>query len=225
MAVAAVAQDILSKSPFWTEAQCPFSPAFSVSDPKLLVIAGANAAGKSLFFQFLAAWLHKQKILPVTISIRERSGSGTSDVGGMRRAMMFGSEEQQSTGLTSLRVVRTGFRNVADRSAALMLDEPDMGLSEDYARAFGEFLVQEHRTALEANAAYAGLVVVTHSRNLVAGMLAQGVSPSFCAAGMAADLGAWLATPQHHSLDALLALDEDARTVRQTVAQLLRPAR
>ncbi len=208
MFVTNTAKEVLEQAAFWTHAECPFQMRLHEADPSLLVIAGPNASGKSLFFQFMAAW-SKDDALPVTISIRERTGSGLYESASMRRAFMFGNEGEQSTGACSVKVTLTGFKNVIDRKAVLMLDEPDMGLSEDYAHAFGRLIAQEHEKARAAGGEnYRGLVMVTHSRSLVTGLLEEGAKPSFLAAGMESSLAQWLEQRPHRSLEELLALDQ-----------------
>ena len=223
MNVTSLAQEILATTMFWTHEDCPFRASLSAADEKLLVIAGPNASGKSLMCQFLATWAHGHtpSILPVSISIRERTGSGTSDISGMRRTFMFGDETQQSTGTNSVSVAINGFRNVVDRRAMLILDEPDMGLSEDYAHAFGQLIAQEHADVVAKNPSYHGLVLVTHSRSLVSGLLAAGANPSFLAAGMDADLPSWLEMTATKTMQELLALPEVARERRHRTRELL----
>lgn len=222
MNVTTLAKDILESAEFWTSPECPFQVKLHQADEKLLVIAGSNASGKSLFFQFMSVWAKEDKTLPVSISIRERTGSGLSEMASMRRAMMFGREDEQSTGACSVSVVQTGFKNVVDRKAMLMLDEPDMGLSEDYAHAFGRLLVQEHQRCVAKNEDYQGLVVVTHSRNLVEGMLAEDAQPSFLAAGVDATLAQWLTSRKHRSLEELLALEGHANAQFRVASRMLK---
>ena len=226
MDISLLAQALLEDSPFWTAANGPFTARLSIADSRLLVIAGSNASGKSLLFRSLAFAAHKAKVLPVTISIRERTGAGSSDMAGMRRAMMFGQEDQQSTGATSVKVVLNGFHNVLERSAVLMLDEPDLGLSEDYSQAFGMLLQQEHQRVLAENAKYRGLVLVTHSRALVRGLVAAGATPSFISMGLApgedGSLAGWLAGAKPRTVAELLALPDIASERRQMTAVALK---
>lgn len=222
MSTTAIAAEILEDSAFWTDPECPFTAKLFREDERLLVIAGANASGKSLFFQFMSGWAREEKILPVSISIRERTGAGLSDIAGMRRTMMFGQEESQSTGACSVKVVRNGFHNVMNRRSILMLDEPDMGLSEDYAHAFGRLIVQEHQSCLAQNPEYLGLVVVTHSRGLVQGMLDEGAAPSFLATGMEKSLLEWLQGGERRSLEELMTLNDRGIELFRTASRLLK---
>lgn len=201
----------------------PFTAkAFPGRDPRICVIVGENASGKSVFFQVLAGIAKREHdLLPITISIRERSGAGTYEMSGMRRMMMFGDESQQSTGATSYNVVRNGFSNARrdDAKPLLLLDEPELGLSEGYARALGHYIGQE---ALALPETCAGVVIVTHSRTLVEGMtLMAGVNPTLVNLNPEPKpLLEWLETPEVRSIDDLKNLSDLAIARRHAVAQL-----
>lgn len=53
-----------------------------------------------------------ERAIFATVSIRERTGAGTSDMAGMRRMFMFGDESEQSTGATSLKTAMKAFDSV-----------------------------------------------------------------------------------------------------------------
>lgn len=221
MQVAALAHGVLTESALFSDPDIPFTCSLSVADPALLLVTGSNAAGKSLLTQLICAWAHQEKTLPVSISIRERTGSGLAEMAGFRRTMMFGNECELSTGANSVRVAQAGFHNVLHRKALLLLDEPDMGLSEDYAHAFGELLVREHRNCVAENKEYKGLILVTHSRSLVKGVLSTGALPSFASMSQHETIQDWLADANPRSVEELLALDEVAMARRRTVFGLI----
>lgn len=196
------------ESLLFNDEESPFRASMLAGAPRLLVVAGENASGKSLFSRMLCARLHGTGLLPISISIRERTGAGDSGMGGMRRVFMLGDESDQSTGATSVQVVRSGFRNVKQKkeSTLLALDEPELGLSDGYARAFGQYIGGQAR---ETPKQCAGVVVVTHSRSLVAGLLGgYGEPPTFVLLDGDADLQRWLATPEVRTVEQLLALPE-----------------
>lgn len=68
-----LASEVLQRSRLWTHPEIPFQFKLHAGDPRLLLIAGENASGKSLFAQCLASLAHRQDIAPITVSIRERT--------------------------------------------------------------------------------------------------------------------------------------------------------
>ncbi|USN14084.1 hypothetical protein KABACHOK_02480 [Brevundimonas phage vB_BpoS-Kabachok] len=221
-------RDLFEQSPFFEHPDCPFKGSFHDGDPRVVVITGENASGKSLVFRILAGTLQQEKITAVTLSIRERTGGGSFEMARMRRAFIYGDEEEQSTGATSARVVRSGFKNAGREGDAgvLMLDEPEMGLSDGYARALGELIGVKARTA-EAdggmNDACHGVVVVSHNRPLVHGLI-QGLraSPTFVNMSPApVDLNDWLSTPERRTIAELEALSETAGERRKITHRVI----
>lgn len=194
----------------------PFSPHFVPGQGKAAVITGPNASGKSLLAQIVAARAHQQGMVPASISIRERTGAGLHEMSGMRRMMMFGDEHEQSTGATSLRALEGGFRSIhnyaKEKPAILILDEPELGLSEDYAAALGTWLAQQAQ-ALEDQPRLPGILVITHSRPLVRALndalRASGHSPHLMSMEEAhPSVEAWLAARPVRSVEDLAALRE-----------------
>ena len=156
----------------------PFRAKVMDGDSRVLLIVGENASGKSLAFRLLAQIASQHKVHAITLSIRERTGSGSFEMANMRRAMIYGDECTASTGATSASDVERGFANLSGKGPALLcLDEPEIGLSEGYCEALGEYIGQQSRNMPEEAC---GVIVVTHSRRLAKG-LAAGINgnPSF----------------------------------------------
>lgn len=223
-----LARKVASESMLMTEG--PFSAWVSDGDERIVLVVGSNASGKSLFVQVMASIGRKAPFNwpPVSVSIRERTGSGMSDMAAMRRSMMFGDETKQSTGATSVRVTETAFKNIwngEDQPRLLILDEPDMGLSEDFAHAMGQLIGTRTQEQFPEGKPRSGVVVVTHSRSLVRGLIASGMRPSFVSMEVSQSLDEWLSEPKVRSLDELLALPSAAHQRRRTVMQLLDGAR
>jgi len=185
----------------------PFHAVIDRQDPKLVVITGENASGKSLFFQFVAAMVREEDgALPLTISIRER----ISATNGMRRVFMFGDETEQSTGATSINTLVNAFTRNLDHEdgSMLMLDEPELGLSDGYARAMGEYIGQSTH---DIPAVCGGVIVITHSRTLVGGLLdGYGATPTHVSisadAPQPAGIQQWLESSEERTVEQLLAL-------------------
>ena len=205
----------------------PFAAHFTEGNSRVAVVVGGNATGKSLYVRVLSSRASNKEVLPISISIRERTGAGTSDMAGMRRMMMFGDESEQSTGATSVETVRRGFSNLAEhakeRQALLILDEPEMGLSEDYAAAMGQWLAWQARDLATPNEM--GVVVVTHSRALVRSLVSTLAvvlqSPHFVNMDGPEEICEWLDNPVHRTVDELLALPGVGRDKRKAVGAIL----
>jgi hypothetical protein len=190
----------------------PFPIHMNAGAGRAVLIAGANASGKSLVFRLLAQFANDEKIAPITLSIRERSGSGTFEMASFRRSVIYGEEHEQSTGAVSISVIRRGFDNVAKRlengtRSVLMLDEPEMGLSEGYCRALGKYLA-EQVIALPEEAP--GIIVVSHSRPLMESLAdGLGENPHFIHTGpKPLTLRQWLAAPEERSVEDLMNLEQ-----------------
>lgn len=186
--------------------ESPFTASLHNADPRILLIVGENASGKSLAFRLIAQMLGTEGATAITISIRERTGSGPGEMNHMRRAFMFGDEHDQSTGANSASVVEKGFSNTdRDKPNALALDEPEMGLSDGYARALGEMIGSRSRT-LHANCC--GVIVVTHSRRLAQGLITGlGAEPTVLnLAPTPISASDWTATDEIRSVEDLKAL-------------------
>lgn len=203
----------------------PFTADVAAGDPRLLVVTGENASGKSLLFRILCGKVAQAGAVPVTLSIRERAGSGGGDMAGFRRVAMFGEESEQSTGATSVTAITAAFEKNLKHPAGCMLglDEPELGLSHGYAAALGHYIGAQAR---KVPAACSGVVVVTHSRPVVRGLLAgYRKTPTHVALGGAADLDAWLADPEERTVDELLNLSEVGLARFRWAAAQVRAAR
>lgn len=203
--------------------ESPFSGSLIKGDPRLLLIVGENASGKSLLFRMICGVAHKEHdILPITISIRERTGSGTDGMERMRRAFMFGNEIESSTGAISSRVVDAGFNNIQrEVPSILALDEPEIGLSDGYAEALGE-LIGQRTNDLADNCC--GVMVVTHNRRLVRGLMrGLGATPSFVSMSKEVQtVEQWLAQDESKSVQDLLCLRDVALDRFRTINRILK---
>ena len=203
----------------------PFSAQVARGNSKLVIVTGENASGKSLFVRVSAAALQRDDgALAVTVSIRERAGGGPHELGNLRRAMMFGDETEQSTGATSVGVVQTAFDNLdREQGSVLITDEPELGLSEAYARALGKLIGRRSR---DLSKACRGVFVVTHSRPLVRGLLDGYEAPTHVSVGADDDqrragLQRWLNDDEHRTVEQLLGLRDAGLDRWRRVNQLL----
>lgn len=222
-------QDMLAEGALWQDPRMPFGTAVAPGLNNVLVVAGDNCSGKSFLVETLRAWVRAEKLDSIVVSIRERTGGGLYEMASMRRAMMFGDETDQSTGAISAHVVTRAFSTLAGRAeenkaSFLVLDEPELGLSESMAGALGEYIGQQ---ALAMPSLAVGLAVVTHSRALVSRMTqALGQAPTFvhmreasCGAP-AADLDSWLQNVPRYGVEDLQRLDKTNHTNRLLLSRM-----
>jgi hypothetical protein len=214
-------RDVIKDSALWTHPDLPFSLHHTTGHAKVLFVIGENVSGKSLFVGSLLGWsrAHHQ-VAPIEVSIRQRCGAGLSDMAGFARTMMFGDESEQSTGATSTQVLEGAFGTLAARAAdkspaLLVLDEPELGLSDGYAHAMGTHLAQK---AAQMPELACGLVIVTHSRSLARAFEAElGCTPSVVHLGSAASWQQWLEGEAPRSVEELLALPKVGYERRRAV--------
>ena len=221
-------EDCARNSALWSHEDLPFKAHIYAGHPKIAVVTGENGSGKSLLVQLLSAYCRKHHdCTHVMVSIRERTGSGLNDMAGFRRTMMFGDESEHSTGAISVKVLEPAFNTLNSRTsegkkALLILDEPEIGLSDSYASAMGAYLAEKSSQLPELAA---GLVVVTHSRSLVRAMMSTlGCKPGFVKLGTKQSLNTWLKGETPKSVSDLVGLAKKShdnwRKVRNIIDEL-----
>lgn len=139
---------------------------FSLTGSSLIVVTGENATGKSFFRRFLSAALRKCEpaISPVHLSQQGRCE------GGFVSAAIYGGETDESTGANSAHVITTAFRHAVARDSkhAFIFDEPDIGLSDNYAAGAG--LEIREFTEAKPDLTFFTLVM-SHNRALIGELL------------------------------------------------------
>lgn len=216
-------QATLEESSLWNHKEIRFQARLHPGFERLVFLTGPNATGKSLLARIVQA-LGKAHFgtTPIIVSMTERTGSGAYEMSGLRRSMMFGDESEQSTGATSVDIVDKAFRNAASRAqedgkrVLLVLDEPEIGLSEGYEYALGQVIGQK---TLELPERACGALVISHSRALAEGLQnALGRTPSFaCTGTQDFDFEDWLTHQERFSAEALLQLRELEQEGRRAV--------
>lgn len=175
-----------------------------------LVVAGANASGKSYMVRLIASWLRAKaspKIEPIQVSMRYRAGL---NVQGMQRLMMFGNEDDSSTGYNSVGAIFGAIRTSEGRDTPhyVLFDEPDIGLAEEYAIPAGEHM---GNFAVTESDHRGGVALISHSKPLVrAFMKGLGHQPHFLYMDGTTTLDEWLNTTAVRSIADLLSLRERA---------------
>ncbi len=199
------------------------------TEAREVITLGDNAAGKSLMRQLAfsdyqrSAKAANRHFEGIHISMATRAG------GGMRASFMYGpwTDSEQSTGVMSLGPLSAAFNTAGsrDHAVALCLDEMELGLNARFHFALGQRIVQLHREHTEGKEHFLGLMVVTHSKELVQGYIAElGYRPAALMFGSKRDMSVheWLDEPlKRASLDELIALPGLARETRRNFSEHL----
>lgn len=202
---------------------------FSIrDDSRALLVYGDNASGKSFLARVLSSSLHSAfgdksgEFITMNLSMNKRTGGDFAP--SFVRSMMFGSEAERSTGQISARIIQMGFKTAAesDYPHLLIFDEPDIGLSESYHRAIGDFMAENINRLSDKTV---GVVVVTHARK-IAQQLYEKCNPSLANVAYRPDLfqdvREWIEKgAPDRSLDEFLALQEIARKRRIAINHYL----
>lgn len=199
--------DLVENTHLLSHPECPFSFHSEAGNGKVVVLAGDNATGKSLLVSMMASRAyHDHGVEPMTVSMVARTQSG------MLRAFTYGSEDYRATSEVSMGVALKALKHMPTRleetgNAMVILDEPDVGLAEVYAYAFGQ-KVGQAVNALPVKAKW-NLVVVSHSREMIRG-LADTLerAPTFVHTDIPMTLDDWCANKTRRStqeLDDMLA--------------------
>jgi hypothetical protein len=140
--------------------EVPIPAKFVPGNGKLVVAVGGNASGKSFFRRIVQGVCAKTKIECIHLSMEGRR------TGGIFASFVYGSETHQSTGANSSGTVLTAISTSKARKNkhVIFWDEPDIGLSDDWAASTGA----EIRSFIEdAPKPLVGVVLVSHSKALV----------------------------------------------------------
>jgi len=131
---------------------------------RMFVVTGGNAAGKSLVRRVAGLICRDDKQEFMGLSMEGRSGS--SLMNGPVRAMLYGDESYNATGLLSAGLVLSGISTCRSRENrhTIFWDEPDLGLSDEAAAAVGIKLAEFADDLPDKTEA---VFVATHSRHLV----------------------------------------------------------
>jgi hypothetical protein len=196
----------------------PF-PHLAAATSRCLIVFGDNADGKSLFLMVLRAFVSSRKKFgdeAFELSMKQRTAPGMG-------ALIYGDERFASTGANSVSTLINAFKNCRDRknSVWLMLDEPDIGLSDKFAGAQGAYIAQQIND-MPKNVR--GVVVVSHSRPLLRNLVATlEEAPHDVAMGSDRTLADFL-DPENQdtaSVEDLLSLPERAITTFRSVSEVL----
>ncbi len=141
----------------------------TMTNSNVLLVYGDNATGKSFLAKALSSFAisHMEdqsvKLECIHLSMNKRTGGDFTSA--ITRSMMFGSEDERSTGQISAHIIKMAFKTAASRDSSnmIIIDEPDIGLSESYHAAIGEYISDR---ISEISNYTIGVVIVTHSRGI-----------------------------------------------------------
>jgi ABC-type dipeptide/oligopeptide/nickel transport system ATPase component len=128
--------------------------------PKLLAITGENASGKSMLRRLLQQIARKKDIESISISPEWRQQ------GGILRAFVYGDESYDASGKIAANVVLKAIKtsNGRTNSHIIILDEIDMGLSDNAAAGVGEEIADFCKNAPQFLNLF---VVISHRKPLL----------------------------------------------------------
>ena len=167
----------------WFKEPSPFQSHLERGHPKLCVITGQNTTGKSVLRKIIHNHYYDRNIEYMSIS-QEQKCSGS----GIERVLIYGTEQDESTGYNSVKTILKAIQTGQSRENpfAIMLDEPEIGCSEETQAGIGLKLVKEIDTMPNLD----GLYVVTHSRQLVKNLIS--IKPTHWHLGNKLSLEEWL---------------------------------
>lgn len=191
---------------------------------RVVLVAGANASGKSFVTDMVGHWMgaEKPKVEFISVSMRMRTREG------MHRCFMYGPlGDKDSTGSVSTIALKGGLRTAAERTTPCMLqlDEPDLGLAEEFGYAMGQWIASEDPTPVNEHCR--GLIVVTHSRELVKGFLENSaLKPHFLHLGTPSlTLKQWLKPAARRSVEDLQGLSSASIQQYRAINKILEAVR
>lgn len=170
---------------------------------RAVIVYGDNASGKSLVGRILVYEAGENDIEARSVSMAHRVTSS-----GLARVAVYGGESEQSTGVTSYKAAQRGINATAcepDLKSLLVLDEPDVGLSNRYAKALGKHIADSFNSMGDEKY----LVLVTHNESLLRGFLEAYKRPmATLGVGTKQTLTDWLDNPDECSIEELVDLEK-----------------
>lgn len=200
-----------------------FDPTVRHGDGRLVILFGGNATGKSLICSIIESELREAGIEIRNACMRNRTS------GGIERALLLGNEGTRSTGAATYsfmkRSLTATFSQGSKAPALSIIDEPDIGMAEEYSIAMGHFVAGFANQLLEDYQHLAGIVLVSHNRSLIRTLLEQYRGrPTTIGMSESRPIEEWItagavALPAE-SLDALLEEESERRRLVYGLAKL-----
>lgn len=133
---------------------------------KLVVVLGENAGGKSFFRRLVQSICGKTGVECMHLSMEGRTKISYNPVS----VFLYGDEQTNATGANSAYLITGGIKTCRKRESkhVIFWDEPDVGLSDDWAAGSGQLICKFAQEMPEKTMA---AFVVTHSKALVRELL------------------------------------------------------
>ena len=146
-----------------SRSKAPIKAWHTEGHPKILVLLGGNCSGKTLLTKIAQQLALEQVIecLPVASMYMRTQG-------GIHRAFMYnGSESDSSTGALTVSCFLSGLSTSRSRSRkhAVLLDEPEIGCSEELQMGIGAHLAEYLKNLPDLCEM---VILTTHSRRILA---------------------------------------------------------
>lgn len=165
---------------------------------RILLVTGDNSSGKSFFgklFSEIVTHGGYEKIKVMHVSMQLRAAGNL-----LANIFIFGDESWKATGEISVYAVLSGLRTCRSRTNdhILLLDEPDVGLSESYQGALGQVI---RKFAEDLPDKTKALCLVTHSRRIVKHLMP--LHPHYLRLGDEKSIDQFLEEPEDKTIDDL----------------------
>lgn len=136
-----------------------------LNHPKLIIVTGENASGKSLVRRIIHQLAKRNNVDAVAVSPEFKQN------GGIATAFVFGDESYQASGVIAVNVCLGSITTSKKRTIphCVILDEPDMGLSDNAAAGVGQEICDFIQNPPKLLQFYA---IITHRKELIKPMLA-----------------------------------------------------
>jgi hypothetical protein len=137
-------------------------PSEGTDSSNMALVIGPNAAGKSLLRRLVQGMCKRAKVECMHLSMEGRTAGHM----GPMRGMVYGGEDEDSTGVNSLGTILGGIRSSKGRGNPHIIfwDEPDVGLSDEAAAGAALEIVDYLK---EPDPMLVGVFVVTHRRAML----------------------------------------------------------
>jgi len=140
---------------------------------RLLIVTGENAGGKSFIRRVFQAFLADRRPPIVSYTFCMEARSRSAEDANLLLGMAYGPEARYATSVNTMRAIRsildTSEKASNDRRHVIILDEPEIGLSEESELAIGKMVAE--RLSGDWPHKRAGVVVMTHSRHVVRALM------------------------------------------------------
>ncbi|CAH7393938.1 conserved hypothetical protein [Vibrio chagasii] len=188
--------------------------ASNIEGCKAVVIYGDNCSGKSFIAKFLDSVMRQtHKVAVRSASVGNRVGGGVENV------MIYGNEKEESTGVTSFKVMNLGLKSTSETrgSAMMILDEPTLGMSPRYSRATGTYVATKFNDMDDDKF----IVVISHEVEFIKSFI-KTCSKPVCGLGVETELNLddWLNSDIEAPIEELESLSDTANDKWRAIAQL-----